>query len=222
MSKSKNNNVQQFYDKVGDYFSHTRKWLWPEMLPYLNRVEENDTVLDIGCGNGRLLNGIKKPVKYVGVDFSKILLGNARKLHPKEKFVYGDILNEKSWKDLPQADAIFSVAVLHHISSDDLPKLLNLMVNKLKPGGFLYISSWNLWQKKYFKYHFSKKSLISKIRNLNFRYVWVPFAKKHLRFCVSYLKEDVKIKTLTRETVFLSENDSYSRGKNIVWVFVKK
>jgi SAM-dependent methyltransferase len=52
------------------------------------------TLLDIGCGTGRLLDEIKKSgrteISYRGVDLSPSLLEAARKKHPQADFICGD------------------------------------------------------------------------------------------------------------------------------------
>lgn len=214
--------VKEFYEKVGTYFSHTRKWLWPEMLPYLNRIKPSDTVLDIGCGNGRLIQGLPPTCEYVGMDFSRLLLGKAKILHPTRKFVYGDVLSAKAWKKLPKGDALFCVAMIHHIPPVSLEFVFSRMKDKVQSNGFLYISTWNLWQFSYLKHHFSKNSLIAKWRTKSFRSVLVPFQKRHERYCVAYsafmLKKVVRKVGFTVEKTFYSESNSMLFGKNVVLI----
>lgn len=56
--------------------------------------ERNCSLLDIGCGTGRLLDEIKisgdNDITYRGVDLSPALLEAARKKHPEADFVCGD------------------------------------------------------------------------------------------------------------------------------------
>lgn len=225
MKSSTNNSVQAFYDQTGKYFSQTRRWLWPEMLPYLNIIKQNDTVLDIGCGNGRLLEGIQNEVTYIGVDFSSALLLAAKKLHPLSTFIQADILESEIWQNLPQANALFCVAVLHHIPQEKLNFLFKQFSSHLKKGGFVYISSWNLLQKKYLSHHFSLRSIISKLKHRNLRSVMIPFQKIHYRSCQSYLHNDfisiAQKNDLKLDTAFFSGGTSYFSGRNIVQVYRK-
>lgn len=225
MQKPLTNQVQSFYDQVGDYFSHTRGWLWPEMLPYLNILKENDTVLDVGCGNGRLLGGLAKNTSYVGVDFSKSLLANARRLHPNSTFIEGDILSESTWQKLPIVSALFCVAVLHHIPRRKLPFLFQMFARHTKKGGLVYVSSWNLWQKRYLRHHLSLRSIWEKFKTHEIRSVLVPFQKTTMRYCVSYFHHDfekpARQSGFVLEKAFFSGGTSYLSGGNLVQVYRK-
>ena len=176
--------VKQNYDEIADDFNQTRrKQLWPEIAKLAAEVPDGDSVLDVGCGNGRLsaaLNG--KNIKYVGVDNSEKLISLAREnikaanfqFFPPQRdpvkavaifpangtplrggnfqFRVGDILElDKIIED--KFDYIFCVAVLHHLPSQALRlKALGQMKNRLKPGGKIVLTVWNLWsQWKYLK-----------------------------------------------------------------------
>ncbi len=184
-------------------------------------------VLDLGCGNGRLLTGIKVEVEYLGVDFSKTLLQEAKKLHPKKQFVEADITSSEFWKSLGSKtfDAIFCVATLHHLpKSDQHLKVLKGIEKHLSKKGFAYISVWNLWQKKYLKYHLDLKT---KIRNP--RWVYVPFMNRWQRFCFAfnkaYLASLINKTNLKIEKIFYADKDGKVtdnlKGRNLV-VIVRK
>ncbi len=52
-------------------------------------IVDGQKVLDLGCGNGRLLNVLQnKNIDYIGVDNSENLLLNAQNAYPvlKDKF----------------------------------------------------------------------------------------------------------------------------------------
>lgn len=177
--------VRDFYNTSGEYFSKTRTRLWPEIEPYLEKLKAGDLVLDLGCGNGRLLTGIEKDVDYLGIDFSQTLVNKAKKLHPKRKFAIADITQESTWKPLPKFDAIFCIAVLHHIPTRKMQlSFLKRMHVHAKKKGFVFISVWNLWQPKYWKYHLSRKSL--KLKSQNPRWLYFPFQRKYSRFLVTF------------------------------------
>lgn len=156
--------VRRNYDEIADDFSETRKKeLWPELVKWISEIKDGSSVLDVGCGSGRLARGLEeKNIQYVGVDNSERLVGiarnaqrvthNARHITHNKKFYVGDMLNLGS---IPENDFnyVFSVAVLHHIPGDDLRILaLQEMKKKLKKDGKIFLTVWNLWShKKYLK-----------------------------------------------------------------------
>jgi len=174
--------IQKTYDEIGVNFSRTRQKTygngkstnWPVTDKYLAKLKTGETVLDIGCGNGKLVSGLPSGVKYVGTDFSQTLLGEARKLYPHYDFRYGDVVDPSHWDKLGQYEAIFCVAVLHHIPEKEQQLyVLEEAKKHLKKGGFLYLTVWNLWQEKYLQYHVDD-------------HFEVPYNKQWKRYCVAF------------------------------------
>jgi 2-polyprenyl-3-methyl-5-hydroxy-6-metoxy-1,4-benzoquinol methylase len=175
------------YDEIGTHFSRTRQKTygtnslnWPVTDKYLARVKEDQSVLDIGCGNGKLVSGLREGVKYLGTDFSRTLLTEAKLLYPTHDFRYGDVVDSEHWEKLDKYDAIFCVAVMHHIPEREQQLyVLKEMKKHLKAKGFIYFTVWNLWQEKYLQYQIED-------------HFEVPYNKKWKRYCVAY-----DIQTLT-------------------------
>lgn len=146
--------VQKNYERIASGFSETRqKRLWPELLGLFKKVKNEDSLLDVGCGNGRLLEAfLDKNIEYLGVDPSQELIAEAQKRHPDCKFVLGDILNLGKIKE-HSFDYVASIAVLHHLPSKELRiNALKQLRNKIKPEGEIILTVWNFWsQKKYRK-----------------------------------------------------------------------
>ncbi len=144
--------VRHNYDDISAQFDATRKKeIWPEIREFALKVKTDDQVLDLGCGNGRLLEAFKdKEINYLGVDNSQELIKLAQINYPEHKFIGGDILKLDSIAN-NKFDFIFCLATLQHIPSRELRiRALEQMASKLKIGGELIISNWNLWgQKKY-------------------------------------------------------------------------
>jgi len=148
--------VKNMYDESGEYFSKTREKKygskssnWPITQKYLDELKIGQSVLDVGCGSGRLLSGLPNGVEYLGIDFSETLLKIARESYPEREFVLGDIADKNVWEGLSQYDAVFCVASLHHLPSRKLQLMvLREMKKVLKPGGFLFLSVWNLWSER--------------------------------------------------------------------------
>lgn len=156
--------VKNNYEEIAKEFDQTReKKLWPELLSLFKNAKDGDSVLDVGCGNGRLLKVFeKKKIKYLGIDQSQELIKKAKEKYPKHEFAYGDILNLGGLAD-HDFDYVACLAVLHHIPGENLRiQALGQLKNKIKKDGKIIISVWNLWeQKKFRKLIF--KSLILKL-----------------------------------------------------------
>ncbi len=147
--------VEEDYDTIADEFAQTRhKLWWDEFKIFLEEIKNGQTVIDIGCGNGRfakVLKENKKKVKYLGLDISEKLIKIAQKNHPNEKFIKADCASIPI--DTESADIAVSTAVIHHIPSRKLQlKAISEAHRILKPKGKLLMATWNLWQPKYKKY----------------------------------------------------------------------
>ena len=139
--------VKRNYREIAVDFDITRKKeIWPEMKFFAERVCEGSRVLDVGCGNGRLLEAfVDKPIEYRGTDNSAEMLAQAQLAYPDRKFFIADILDLGV---VPETgfDWVFCLAVLHHVPTKERRiKAVEEMLAKLKPGGYLVISVWNLW-----------------------------------------------------------------------------
>ena len=62
----------------------------------LLRLKENETLLDLGCGQGVLARHLPEKIIYFGVDSSKDLIASARRLTQRKnaQFAVGDVLEE--------------------------------------------------------------------------------------------------------------------------------
>lgn len=151
--------VKNNYEEIALHFSETRKKeIWPELKRMADQVEENSLVLDIACGNGRLLKAFaEKKIKYFGLDQSQQLIKIAQERFPGLFFINHDML-ELSKLDfkkigLPHKfDYIFLIAVLQHIPGKKrrIDFLKNLK-NYLAPEAKIMVSNWNIWEKPKYK-----------------------------------------------------------------------
>ncbi len=148
--------LQQVYNNISQEFSASRVFPWEELGVFIPHIKEGDKILDLGCGNGRLIKSLDEADKkydYLGIDFSKNIIEQAKQQFPDRKFQVNDI------SDLDFAansfDMIFSIATFHHlVSKKERLELLNKINTWLKPGGHLFMTNWNLMQPKYRKYIF--------------------------------------------------------------------
>ena len=145
--------VKNNYEKAAEHFSETRKKrIWPELENLAKLVPESSSVLDLGCGNGRLLDAFDKKINYFGIDQSEALVKIARERYQNSIFQVGDILNlnklDFKKNNIPlRFDFIFSIAVLQHIPNKNKRiEVLRNLKNYMKPGAKLIFSNWNMWE----------------------------------------------------------------------------
>lgn len=149
-------------DYVSRYHSVDKRRL-KRLLKFIN-LNKNDLVLDVGCGNGLLLDYIFNKINfYYGVDFSKDFIEVAinRKKENKiknAKFICKDINNFcKGFKN--KFDKIFALDFVEHIYNEDFKEIFTSLYNSLKINGELYVHTPN---GDYFLEIFKNKNLLLK------------------------------------------------------------
>jgi len=170
------------YDKIAEEFDNTRNHSWQEFENFLKYIENGTKIADLGCGNGRFYEFLRKnlQIEYIGIDNSKNLLNIAQKKYFKDenaKFIEGDLIN--TGLDDDSIDLIVAIASFHHLPGKETRKRsLQEMHRILKNKGILIISVWNLFQEKYKKYIW--KARIKHILSLG-KYDWrdtmIPWGK---------------------------------------------
>lgn len=140
---------REFYNRFGDSFSATRQRLQPGVRKILDSIQEDDSVLDLGCGNGHFLHEISNrghKAALLGADFSLPLLRNAEST-PGVAFQEIDLARLSDFSDQLRINGLWSVitffATLHHIPSDEIRlDILKTVKKLLKPNGKFILSNW--------------------------------------------------------------------------------
>ena len=181
--------TKKAYSLVASDFGASRANPWFEFEIYKRNLKPGAKFLDLGCGNARLAKFLPKNIDYLGVDSCKNLLNLAHKLL-KETDLYNWKLSLACMTDVffpkKHFHRIVMVASYHHIlKSSDRVKLLNRLYDSLEDGGKVYISVWNLFQKRYFwnmlKSFFCLRPLNLAIPfkgEVRFYHAFTPFALK--------------------------------------------
>lgn len=216
--------VQRDYNDIAEDFARTRSFLWPEIKFLRDYAKEGEKVLDIGCGSGRLYELFKnKEIEYFGIDFAKKLIEIAKK-----KYLESEDSKREPEKKLPTFfpmdalalpfdsdffDKVFSIAVFHHIPSKEKRlEFLGEIKRILKPGGELFLTVWNLWQKKYLSLISKSASLkILKKTKLDFCDVFIPFQGRKRYYHCFRIKE---LKGLVKEAGFEIKETKYLQRNN--------
>jgi SAM-dependent methyltransferase len=108
--------------------------LLPAIAPYLDR---GLSLLDVGCGGGRLASALApRFARVTGIDSAAGLLEEASRRWPTVRFVAGDCLDEAAWERLGGPfDLIVSNCSIRRDYTPDLPRLAALAWDHLTAGG---------------------------------------------------------------------------------------
>jgi ubiquinone/menaquinone biosynthesis C-methylase UbiE len=147
--------VKKNYQEIAAEYDRTRRKtttpLWQKMDEYARKVSSGNRILDVGCGNGKLLEFLPANIDYLGIDSSKKMIEISASRFPGKKFKTADILELQKLNET-DFDEIFCIAVIHHLPGQDLRiRALQNMAEKLNPGGKIIITAWNLWSQKKFR-----------------------------------------------------------------------
>jgi tRNA (uracil-5-)-methyltransferase TRM9 len=149
---------REFYSRFGDSFSATRRRLQPGVMKILASIQDDDSVLDLGCGNGhflRELNGRGHKAPLLGVDFSLPLLRDAEST-PGIEFREVDLTRLSAVSDQLLVTGHWSLitcfAALHHIPSHEIRLgILQTVKSLLKSDGRFILSNWQFLNSKKLK-----------------------------------------------------------------------
>ncbi|MBI2042163.1 MAG: class I SAM-dependent methyltransferase [Candidatus Nealsonbacteria bacterium] len=210
------------YNLIARDFSRTRRFIWEDIKPLSDFTVTGEKVLDIGCGNGRLLQIFQDiDIDYTGIDASKELIAEAQKYYPNARFHVYDALR----MPLPTNyfDKVYAIAVLHHIPSQELRiRFLKEAKRVLRQEGLLILTVWNLWNWQglglILKHLFLKITGKSK---LDFKDVFIPWAGTCQRYIhvfskgeLEHLVEDAGFKV--KEIGVLGANNKKNKNFYIV------
>lgn len=140
---------RDFYEQFAGSFSATRQRLQPGVRKILDSIGEDDSVLDLGCGNGLFLRELHKRghrASLLGADFSLPLLREAEST-PGVGFKAVDLAQLSLSTDQLSVDGGWDVitmfATLHHIPANEIRlDILRTVKTLLKPDGRFILSNW--------------------------------------------------------------------------------
>lgn len=131
--------VKEVYETIANHFSDTRYSHWKCVREFLDSIESELLVGDIGCGNGKNML-YRKDLQYIGCDITENLVKIAREKTSNEIIL-------ASGCNLPFLSGLFdasmSVAVIHHLSTvSDRKLFIQEMVRCTKVGGLIMFTVW--------------------------------------------------------------------------------
>ncbi len=185
-------------------------WLWDKIAPnyestipleseiFLNQLQADSSIVDLGCGYGRVTNYIysKGYHNIIGLDVSKNMLSRARASHPFITFSQGNI------NKLPFEDSLFDGALMIGVLSSvpDLShriRAISEIVRILKSGGVFLFRDFGITLKfpyflRYLIYLFGTGKVIRRFQWGNFKsregLIFHHFSEKELKMLFSILQ----------------------------------
>ncbi len=143
---------RRFYTDHGQHFSQTRGRLQPGVTRLLDNLQGDESILDLGCGNGELARSLSRRGHrgpYLGLDFSPPLLAEAQReaFHFPVQFLQADIAELSMMHGtLPVVGRwswVTAFAVLHHLPGNNLRLALLRNVHELlEEDGWFIHSCW--------------------------------------------------------------------------------
>ena len=130
------------YDKKAGHYNDTFDGKFTEKFKALllanMDIKENDSVLDVGCGNGTLLSKLAeaKAISGFGIDISLQMIENAKLRYPEFQFAVSSC--EKMPFPDNMMDTITVCAAFHHFP--DVNAFASEAKRLIKQGGSLYIA----------------------------------------------------------------------------------
>lgn len=195
---------QEFYDRFAVEFAASRANLQPGIVRALAALGDFGSVLDVGCGDGRVtraLAALRRPIRYCGLDASARLIELAR-LRPapasiRASYVRAEITGAEWGVTPPRGgfDCAVMFAVLHHIPGRRRrARVLRRAAAQVRPGGRLALSVWQFLSDDRLRRKIAPWSLIglrdSDVDDGDYLLDWKR-GGEGLRYCCLLTEEDV-------------------------------
>lgn len=154
---------REVWETLANSWTHLHVKPEEEVIDFSKSINKGP-ILDLGCGNCRnSLPFLEKNIECIGIDFSKGMIKEAKKILKKRKFkenlVIGNLI------DLPFKKGSFlltiCIRVLHHLKTRELR--LRALKEMKRVGIKILMSEWKRWQlrfifgltKSFFSGHFA-------------------------------------------------------------------
>ena len=141
--------IDGFDNGVGSYTAEAWKIMVGDVCHRFG-VEQNNKVLEIGCGSGAFLYAANDIVKadWYGVDYSSNLVDIAKRAIPNGHFIVDEAINS-NFSDV-KFDVVFSHSVFHYFPSEDYAEeVLRNWCSKIKSNGCLALLDMNDFDTKH-------------------------------------------------------------------------
>lgn len=150
--------IEETYDKIAVEFDYTRCRIWSCVKVFLDHLDPNIYILEVGCGNGKNML-YRRDLQFYGIDISKeqVKICNDKLL----KVIKGNMTM------MPYCNNTFNyilcIASYHHLANDNDRRLaLNEMYRCIKPNGLILLSVFAMEQPSNSKFKFTNNDELVK------------------------------------------------------------
>ncbi len=216
--------TQSFYDSWGVNYVSTIEFILKKL-----EKESFNSLVDIGCGDGRLvleIQSIFSSREILGIDYSKRAIQLAQSMNPYGNYKELDILTQSVEKKF---DIGVLIEVFEHINPEEGEKFVQAIAKLLKPQGLLYVTVPHINKAVEYKHyrHFSSESLIKCFASSFDVVEVIPFEKGKFRKKVLdcllgnrlFILNSGKLRTLLYR--YYKENLFFCTENNCNRIFVK-
>lgn len=130
-----NLNTKEYWDKKwNDPARRVEKYSMQQAWWHIRKTNAK-SVLDIGCGNGKLLWGVKEGREVFGIDISEVAINRMK----KEYGINGKVMDAYDLDKLEQTfDCIVMNHLLEHLSRDK--EIVEKCFDRLNPNGTFFVA----------------------------------------------------------------------------------
>jgi MPBQ/MSBQ methyltransferase len=119
--------------------------LWSGAIRDLPELPSGSRVLELGCGNGRMIQAmVRRGWEVTALDFSSRAAALCRQAFPDP--LHGNaMVADARWSPFRDAvfDAVFASHVIGHMSAPDRDRVANEVIRLLRTGGMLFFSEFS-------------------------------------------------------------------------------
>ena len=176
------------YNSISHDFDRTRHSVWNAVKQFLDSLEPNTKLGDIGCGNGKNML-YRKDLCCEGVDFSEDLISICKSKQLNASV--GNILHIPFEKNY--FDNTICIAVIHHLESQyERIEAIKELLRITKPGGKILMSVWAKDQESNSKRMFQSNNVYVPFHTQNgavYQRYYHVYNKGELEYDISFITD---------------------------------